>query len=137
MLGIEKPLPMANQDSEPYWEAADKGTLVVSKCGACNHVFLPPANLCPVCLAEDVSFTPASGRGKIYSFIVVHRPQHPAFFPDAPYNVAIVELEEGPRLHTRIVDADPNMLKVDAQVTVDFEKVDDEISLPVFRLTTT
>jgi uncharacterized OB-fold protein len=74
-----------------------------------------------------------SGRAKVYSFIVVHRPTHPAFFDDAPYLVAIVELEEGPRLHTRLFGVDPKDVKVGMEVEVFFEKVDDEISLPMFK----
>jgi uncharacterized OB-fold protein len=133
MFGIEKPLPMPNEDTEAYWAACRDGKLVVPKCGACGHRFLPPACLCPRCLSTRVSYEKVSGKGRVHSFIVVHRPQHPAFFPDAPYNVAIVELEEGPRMHGRIIDLDNAAITVGMPVEVAFQKVDDDITLPVFR----
>ena len=76
---------------------------------------------------------PLSGRGTIYSFIIVHRPQHPAFFADAPYNVAIVELAEGLRMHTNVVGCANEDLRIGLPVLVAFEKVNDEITLPKFR----
>ena len=76
---------------------------------------------------------PLSGRGEIYSFIVVHRPQHPAFFADVPYNVAIVELEEGIRLHSNVVGCANEELRVGMPVEVVFDKVSDEVTLPRFR----
>jgi uncharacterized OB-fold protein len=69
----------------------------------------------------------------VYTFIVVHRPQHPAFFADAPYNVAIVELEEGVRMHTSVVECANEDLRVGMPVEVVFEKVNDEVTLPRFR----
>jgi uncharacterized OB-fold protein len=133
MFGIEKPLPNPSQDTEGYWEAARRGKLVVSECQACRHKFLPPATFCPTCWSEDVRFAEVSGRGRLYSFIVVHRPQHPAFFADAPYNVVIVELAEGPRMHARLTDCAQAELRVGLPVEVHFQKVDDEIYLPLFR----
>jgi uncharacterized OB-fold protein len=74
-----------------------------------------------------------SGRGRIYSFIVVHRPQHPAFFGDVPYNAAIVELEEGIRMHTSIVGCPNEALQIGLPVEVVFDQLNDEVTLPRFR----
>ncbi len=141
MFGIEKPMPNPTEDTEKYWEATRKGELLIMACGDCGHRYMPPMPICPVCWSESVKWTKASGRGKVYSFIVVHRPQHPAFFPDAPYNVAMIDLEEGPRIHSRIVTEpgqmiDPTLIKVDMPVEVVFEKIDSETTLPMFRPTT-
>jgi len=133
MFTIEKPLPGITEDGAPYWAACREGRLEVQRCSRCEHLRFPPAVLCPKCLAEEHEWVPLSGRGKIYSFIIVHRPQHPAFFADAPYNVAIVELEEGIRLHTNVVDCTNEELRIDLSVEVVFEKVDDEVTLPKFR----
>lgn len=133
MFGIEKPLPMANEETEPYWDACRRERLVACRCAGCAHWFLPPARICPSCLSDRVSLEQTSGRGRLYSFIVVHRPQHPAFAEDAPYNVAIVELNEGPRMHTRIVGAEPASFRIGMELEVTFEKVDDEVTLPLFR----
>src|SRR5262249_50379761 len=107
---IEKPLPLPTEDSEAYWESCHRGVLAIPRCRACDHRFLPPAPLCPVCWSEDVRLEPASGRARLYSWIVVHRSQHPAFNAEAPYLVAIVEMDEGPRMHTHLIDVDPAAL---------------------------
>jgi uncharacterized protein len=130
---IDKPLPAITEDGAPYWEACRQGHLVAQRCTACGHVRWPPSILCPKCLAEGGEWVNLSGRGTIYSFIIVHRPQHPAFFGDVPYNVAIVTLEEGIRLHTNIVECAPEALRIGLPVEVVFEKVSDEVSLPKFR----
>jgi uncharacterized OB-fold protein len=77
-----------------------------------------------------------SGRGKVYTWIVVHRPQHPAFFEDVPYNVAIVELEEGPRMHSRIVGCPNQSIAIDMPVEVVFERKNDDVTMPYFRPST-
>jgi hypothetical protein len=133
MFQIDKPLPGITEDGAPYWAATRAGRLEVQHCTACGHRRFPPSVLCPKCLAFEHEWKPLSGRGRIYSFIVVHRPQHPGFFADAPYNVAIVELEEGIRLHTNVVDCANEDLRIDMPVEVVFEKVDDEVTLPKFR----
>ena len=133
MFTIDKPLPGITEDGAPYWAACREGRLEVQRCSRCEHLRFPPAVLCPKCLAEEHEWVPLSGRGRIYSFIIVHRPQHPAFFADAPYNVAIVELEEGIRLHTNVVDCTTDELRIDLPVEVVFEKIDEEVTLPKCR----
>jgi uncharacterized OB-fold protein len=133
MFGIEKPLPNPSEDTEPYWAACARGELPIARCGGCGHVFLPPASWCPCCWSAAVTLVAASGRAALHSFILVHRPQHPAFFADAPYNVAIVRLDEGPLMHTRIVGVAPADLVIGMPLEVFFEKVADEIFLPMFK----
>jgi len=133
MFIIEKPLPAVTEDGAPYWEACRHEELRAQRCGACRHVRWPPSVLCPKCLGENAEWVRLSGRGTVYSFIVVHRPQHPAFFDDVPYNVAIVELDEGIRLHANVVDCAPEALRVGLPVEVVFERVNEEITLPKFR----
>jgi hypothetical protein len=129
----ERPLPLPNEDTEAYWVSCHEGNLSVSTCAGCGHRFLPPACLCPACLSTDVAMKPVSGKGRVFTFIVVHKPQHPAFFEEAPYLVAIVELDEGPRLHTRLVGIEAKDVTVGLEVCVTFQKIDYEISLPVFQ----
>jgi uncharacterized OB-fold protein len=133
MFAIDKPLPLANEDSHEYWEACKRGELRLQKCGECAHVRFPPAVLCPRCLSESFSWERMSGHGKVYTWIVVHRPQHPAFYADAPYNVAIVELDEGPRLHSRIVACANEEISIDMRVEVAFEKKTDDVTMPYFK----
>jgi len=133
MFVIDKPLPAITEDGAPYWEGCRRGELRAQRCTACGHLRWPPAVLCPKCLAEGGEWIALSGRGTIFSWIVVHRPQHPAFFGDVPYNVAIVELDEGPRLHTNVVECANEDLRIGLPVEVVFQKVDDEVTLPKFR----
>jgi hypothetical protein len=133
MFVIEKPLPAITEDGAPYWEYAKKHELRAQRCGACGHLRFPPSNVCPKCLAEEHAWVVLSGRGTIYSFIVVHRPQHPAFQEDAPYNVAIVELEEGIRLHGNVLECANEDLRVGLAVEVVFDHVKDDVVLPKFR----
>jgi uncharacterized OB-fold protein len=136
MFVIEKPLPAVTEDGAPYWDGCRQGELRAQRCSACHRHRWPPSILCPHCLADGGEWVKLSGRGTIYSFIVVHRPQHPAFFDDVPYNVAIVELEEGIRLHTNIIDHPADKLAVGLPVEVVFTKVNDEVTLPRFKIVT-
>jgi uncharacterized protein len=133
MFQIDRPLPAVTEEGAPYWAACREGKLAFQKCTACGHVRFPPSVLCPKCLAFEHEWAPVSGRGTIYSFIIVHRPQHPGFFNDVPYNVAIVELDEGIRMHTNVVECANEELRIGLPVEVVFEKKDDEITLPKFR----
>lgn len=133
MFVMEKPLPLANEDSQEYWEACKRGELRVQKCGDCGHLRFPPAVLCPRCLSERHSWEKTSGRGKVYTFIVVHRPQHPAFYEDVPYNVAIIDLDEGPRMHSRVVGCANEEIRIGMRVEVVFEKKNDDVTMPYFR----
>ncbi len=133
MFAMEKPLPLANEDTVEYWEACKRGELRLQRCAECGHWRFPPAVLCPRCLSERSSWERLGGRGKVYTFIVVHRPQHPAFYEEVPYNVAIVELDEGPRMHARIVGCPNEEIRIDMLVEVTFEKKNDDVTMPYFK----
>lgn len=126
-------LPQPSAVSQPFWEAARRHELVLQHCSACGrHVFYPRYN-CPHCGGRDLTWVKASGRGKVYAYTVARRPTHPAFADRVPYVIAIVELEEGPRMTTNIVDCDPDSVHIDMPVEVSFEDSSDEISLAMFR----
>ncbi|HVX98591.1 MAG TPA: OB-fold domain-containing protein [Pseudorhodoplanes sp.] len=98
------PLPQPTPLSQPYWDALKQGRLTFQRCQRCGHAWLPPRAECPECLAADWAWTEACGRGRIVSWVVYHHAYHDAFKDRLPYNVALVELEEGPRLITNIVN---------------------------------
>jgi uncharacterized OB-fold protein len=133
MFGVEKPLPRPTEDSAPFWEAAFRGELRMQQCADCGHVRFPPALLCARCLSDRAEWVRLSGRGTVYSWIVVHQSQHPAFNADVPYNVAIVELEEGPRLHTNLIGCSNEQIHIGMPVEVAFQKVNDDTALVKFR----
>ena len=133
MFAIEKPLPLPNEDTAPYWEAARQGELRMQRCADCAWVRFPPSLLCPRCLSAQAEWARMSGRGTVFTWVVVHQSQHPAFNPDAPYNVAIIELEEGPRLHTNLVECELDQIHIGMEVEVVFARINDDITLPKFR----
>lgn len=125
---IPKPTP----ESEHYWEGARQGELRLQACNSCSETYFPPRPFCPKCGSRDVKVVKASGKGRLYSYIINHLPS-PGFTP--PFTVAIVELEEGPRLMTNLlgIEPDPAKLELDMPLEVTFEKLNDEISLPQFQ----
>ena len=128
-----KPLPRPNRLSRPFWDGAKRHELLLQKCGACGHVWFPPSTRCPKCLSAEYAWSKASGRGRVWSWVVMWQRYFPAFEADIPYNVAYVELEEGPKLMTNIVGCENDAIYCDMAVEVVFEDVTDDISLPKFK----
>jgi len=128
----ERPLPTPTPETEHFWDGARAGELRLQRCDECDHVYFPPRPFCPACASRAVSVFAASGRGRLESYVISHRP-HRAFEP--PYAIALVALEEGPRLMSNIVDCEqtPEALILDMPLEVVFEAQNDEITLPLFR----
>jgi len=127
---VSKPLPEADETSQPFYDGAMQGRLMLMKCDACATVRLPSRQHCDNCLSTDYTYEQASGRGTVRTFGVMHQRYHPGF--ELPYNVAIVELEEGPRITTNIVGIEPDKVAVDMPVVVEWERHED-VALPKFR----
>ncbi len=125
------PLPRPSAATRSYWRAAQEHRLVVPQCRACGHRFFPPQPLCTRCLADDLDLSPSAGRGVVHSYTVIHRPVSPAF--SAPYVVAIIELDEGWRMASNVIDCAPDVVRIGMAVEVAFKDMSDEISLPYFR----
>ncbi|MDB5507956.1 MAG: hypothetical protein JWL93_425 [Hyphomicrobiales bacterium] len=131
-----KPKPRPAPESLPYWQAAREHRLTLPRCLSCERFWFPPSRTCPHCLSPELEFQDVSGRGKVYSFVTFHRVYHPAFEHEVPYVVALVELEEGPRLLTNILDIPPQDVRCDMPVEVVFDDLDAEFSIPKFRPST-
>ena len=125
--------PVPTEDSEPYWEGCAKRELRMQKCHGCRHLRFPPSVVCPRCLSERSEWVRLSGRGRVWSWVVFWQAYYPGYAADVPYNTAIVELEEGPRLHTNITGCDNEDIFIGMPVEVHFEALDEEIVLPKFR----
>jgi uncharacterized OB-fold protein len=134
-MSPEKPLPVIDHDSAPYWEAAREGRLDIPLCGDCGKHHFYPRAICPHCHSDNLKFDTVSGRGKVHTFTIARRPAGPAFADDVPYVVALIELEEGPRMMSRIQTDDPEKVRIGAKVEVTFVKATDEITFPHFRMT--
>lgn len=109
------PLPEVTAVSAPYWEGLARGELRYQRCPGCGHRWLPPREDCPRCLRHDPAWEVSAGRGRIVSWVVYHQAFHEAFASRLPYNVAVVELDEGPRLVTN-VEAPVGQLGIDLPV---------------------
>lgn len=113
---MDFPLPAPDALTAPYWQALDQGHLVYPRC-SCGHAWLPARTTCPACLQESWQWTRATGYGRLVSWVVYHTAYHPAFASRLPYNVALIALDEGPRLITNIVDPSES-LRADARVVL-------------------
>ncbi len=128
------PAPVVNADSAPYWEGARNDNLLLQKCSDCGTLRFFPRYLCTECGSDNTDWVEASGRGTVHSFTVVHRAAFPEFQERTPYVVALIDLEEGPRMMTNIVGADALDVAIGDAVTVEFEdRGDDGAKVPQFR----
>lgn len=133
MTAYAKPLPAISDETRPYWESAKAHKLALPRCTACGRFRFPPTTFCPHCLSDATEWAPVSGRGTVYSFVIMHQVYDQSFKGDVPYNVAAVELAEGPRLYTNIVDCANDAISVGMAVTVAYADVTDEVTLIKFR----
>jgi uncharacterized OB-fold protein len=118
---VDYPLPQVTDLTRPFWSALDQGHLAFQRCGACRHAWLPARPECPGCLASDAKWEKASGRGRVVSWVVYHSAYHDAFKDRLPYVVAIVALDEGPRLISNFVGP-RNALRIDLPVSLVIER---------------
>ncbi len=131
---VPKPKPRPAPESLPYWQAAREHRLALPKCEDCQKFWFPPSRTCPHCLSANFSFKNVSGKGKIFSFVTFHRVYRPAFANDVPYVVALIELDEGPRLLSNIMGVTHDQVKCEMRVEVVFDDYDEDISIPKFKL---
>jgi uncharacterized protein len=132
MPEVARALPQPTPETMHFWDGTRNGELRLQRCDACAKIYFPPRPFCPACAARTVSVFAATGKAKLYSYVIHHRPV-PGFRP--PYSIAVVELAEGPRMMTNIVDCPqtPEALMLDMPLEVVFEKLDETITLPLFR----
>ena len=126
-----KPLPQADDESREFYEGARRHELMLMRCQQCRAWRLPSRPRCPDCWSTDTEWAKASGRGTLYSFGIMHQ-KFPGFADDVPYNYAVVELEEGPRIVSNIEGVANDALSVDMPLQVSFDDVADDTTLVRF-----
>ena len=133
----KKPLPTPSYASQPFWDAAKEHRLVFQRCRLCGtHVFYP-RDVCPgsQCFGiGTLEWVESSGKGTLYSFTASHQPANPAFRDEVPYILAIIELEEGWRMNSNIINVDSKDIEVGAPVEVVWDDVTPEFTLPKFQI---
>jgi uncharacterized OB-fold protein len=126
-------LPTIDDDSRPFWDAAREGRFLLARCGACGRAHHYPRSFCPFCWSDQVTWEQASGRATLYTHSTVYMNDLAPFRDRLPYVAALVELEEGPRIMTTIVDCATEDLRIGMPLQVAFRELDDDITVPVFR----
>ena len=129
----ERPLPAVTPLTEPFWSAARAHRLVMQQCRACDAYRFPPDVGCYSCGSREAAWSPVSGRATLYSWTVTYPPLLPYFQERVPWPVVVVELEEGPRMVTNLLDVAVEEYRIGMSLKVDFEDIDEELSLVVFR----
>ena len=127
----KRPRPAITKDTAFWFEAAKEGRLVIQRCASCKALRHPPGPMCPECRSLEWDTVEASGRGTVYSYTVNHHPKVPAF--DYPLLVVLVELEEGVRLVSNLLDVEPADVEIGMAVQAELVAVDDDLTLPLFR----
>lgn len=126
-----RPRPAVTEDLAFFFEGTRRGVLLIQRCASCGALRHPPLPACPSCRSLDWDTVEASGRGTVYSYVVTHHPQVPAF--DYPLPIAVVELEEGTRIVADLIGVEPDAVRVGMPVVAELVAVDDELTLPMFR----
>jgi hypothetical protein len=133
MTQNKKPVPVMQPWTRKFWEAAKDNTLLIQKCKDCDSNIFFPKKVCPECWSENLRWQEACGKAKVYTFTTMLAMVEPVFIKDLPYVIAMVDLEEGIRMTTRIVNCNPDDVKIGMDVEVVFEKLSEEFSLPMFQ----
>jgi uncharacterized OB-fold protein len=127
-----EPLPVPTPITQPFWDGTRQHRLLLRRCEAGHMIFYPRSH-CPGCLSNRLEWVEASGKGTLYSYTVARRPTSPDFEHDVPFVIAVVELDEGPRMTSRLVEVDPDAVRIGMRLEVVFDDVTEEITLPYFR----
>lgn len=127
------PLPYPTELTKPFWDGCARGELLYQTCDDCSGITFIPQPACSKCLSPNLGWAKSAGKGTVYSYTVVWRPQTPAF--EVPYVVAIIDLEEGYQLMSNVVGCDHDQVSVGMPVEVEFRRMSDDITLPYFKPT--
>ena len=126
--------PMIGRDSRFFWEGTQAGELRIQVCNACGATRFPPGPACQHCPAYDRGYRVASGLGTVFSYVVHRYPPMPG--KDLPIVIALIDLDEGVRMVGEVVDVADDEIEIGMRLRVDFRRIDDELTLPIWRLDT-
>ena len=134
MLDVSnRPAPIPSRESQPFWDGCANEQLLLQRCSRCQRYRHPPNPICPDCLSSEHEWVPACGRGTVYTFSVVRHAFRRAWQPLVPYVLAVVELAEGPRLLSNVVNVPPEQVQIGMEVELLFEPISEATKLPLFR----
>jgi len=122
---MKKPVPVPTAATRPFWNALAEGKLMLQQCGACSTLFHYPRAFCPECLSPDLAWREVTGSGALYTYTITRRPTHPLFADEVPQRLAVVELDEGPKLTTTLVNVREADIRIGMRLAPVFEKQQD------------
>ena len=128
-----KPLPTVAGETKAFWDSCRRGQLVIQYCDGCDEYQWYPRGICADCWGESVRWVQSSGRGTVWTYTVTYQNRTPGFAEDVPYVLAVVELEEGVKMFTNIVDCNPREVTIGMPVEVTFVRANDQITVPYFK----
>ena len=133
---VTRPIPVPNEWTKPFWEAAKRGVLELQRCQSCGHFQHPPYPTCTQCVSTDLKFEPVRGLGTINAYTIMYHTGDKRFASAVPYASIIVELDDAPGtlMAGNLLGAPYTEAKVGRRVEIVFEKLNDDITLPQFRL---
>jgi len=133
MSDYKKPLPVIQPYSQGFWDGTKQHKLMVQHCNDCGANIFYPRRDCPECWSQNLAWIEASGRATVYTYSVTLEGVEEMFREDLPIILAWIDLPEGVRMHTNLVDCDPEEVEIGMEVEVVFRDVTEEITLPYFR----
>ena len=128
-----KPLPTIVGETRPYWESCRRGQLVIQRCAVCGEYQFYPRGICAHCWSTEVEWVEVSGRGTVWTYTVTYQNRTPGFAEEVPYVLALVELAEGVKLFTNIVECRPQEVRIGMPVEVTFVRANDRVTVPYFK----
>ena len=132
-MAVRFDLPTPDNDTQAFWDAARDERFLIKRCADCAKAHFYPRPFCPHCWSTNVEWEQASGRAELYTYSIVYRNDLPPFNERVPYVAAVVDLEEGPRAMTNVVDCEFGDLAVGMPLEVTFRPISDDVTIPVFR----
>ena len=133
MVEYKKQLSIPDSDSKEFWDGCQRHELVLQRCEHCHSYRFPPRTICPECFSMDTKWEKVSGRGEVYTFTVVRVPLRPEWKADIPYTIGVIQLNEGVRMVSNVIDCRPEDVRIGMKVEVVFEDVTEENTLPKFK----
>ena len=120
-------------ETKPYWDSCKRGELVIQKCDSCQEYQFYPRGICAHCWSNDIKWIKANGKGTVWSYTITYQNRTLGFAQDVPYVLALVQLDEGVKMFTNIVECDPNIVTIGMPVEVTFIQANNQISVPYFK----
>ena len=127
-----KPTPQMEPEAMPFWEYLRQHEMHIQNCHSCKKWFFPPSTHCPNCLTREVPWKPVAGTGKVWAWVTMHQSYRPAYKEEVPYNLSIIELDEGAKVWANVVECQPENVQIGMNVRVRYDDVTDDLTLARF-----